>query len=31
MKDRYTSVSYGNYFISLLEQDLLSESENINL
>ena len=30
MKDRYTSVSYGNYFISLLEQDLLSESENIN-
>lgn len=25
-KDRYTSVSYGNYFASLLEQDLLSES-----
>ncbi|MFZ2992507.1 MAG: hypothetical protein WA061_02215 [Microgenomates group bacterium] len=26
-KDRYTSVSYGNYFISILEQDLLKESE----
>lgn len=25
-KDRYTSVSYGNYFASLLEQDLLSDS-----
>lgn len=25
-KDRYTSVSYGNYFISLLESDLLSDS-----
>ena len=25
-KDRYTSVSYGNYFISLLEQDLLKEN-----
>lgn len=25
-KDRYTSVSYGNYFISLLEADLLSDS-----
>lgn len=24
-KDRYTSVSYGSYFASLLEQDLLSE------
>ena len=24
-KDRYTSVSYGNYFASLLEQDLLSD------
>lgn len=25
-KDRYTSVSYGNYFISLLETDLFSDS-----
>lgn len=25
-KDRYTSVSYGNYFIELLEQDLFSDS-----
>ena len=25
-KDRYTSVSYGNYFISLLEADLFSDS-----
>ncbi len=25
-KDRYTSVSYGNYFISLLEQDLFSDN-----
>lgn len=25
-KDRYTSVSYGNYFISLLESDLFSDS-----
>lgn len=25
-KDRYTSVSYGNYFASLLEQDLLSDN-----
>lgn len=24
-KDRYTSVSYGNYFASLLEQDLFSD------
>lgn len=27
-KDRYTSVSYGDYFISLLERDLLSDEEN---
>lgn len=27
-KDRYTSVSYGNYFASLLEQDLLTEKSN---
>ncbi len=26
-KDRYTSISYGNYFISLLERDLLSQVE----
>lgn len=26
-KDRYTSISYGNYFISLLERDLLSQIE----
>ncbi len=25
-KDRYTSVSYGNYFISMLENDLFSDS-----
>jgi hypothetical protein len=25
-KDRYTSISYGSYFASLLEQDLLSDS-----
>ena len=25
-KDRYTSLAYGNYFIELLEQDLLSDS-----
>ena len=25
-KDRYTSCSYGNYFASLLEQDLLSDN-----
>lgn len=30
-KDRYTSVSYGSYFASLLEQDLLSESEELDL
>lgn len=29
-KDRYTSVSYGNYFISLLEQDLLSEEDELS-
>lgn len=27
-KDRYTSCSYGSYFASLLEQDLLSENED---
>ena len=27
-KDRYTAVSYGNYFASLLENDLISEDEN---
>ena len=27
-KDRYTSASYGNYFASLLEQDLLKEKDN---
>jgi hypothetical protein len=27
-KDRYTSVSYGDYFISLLERDLLSEDDD---
>lgn len=27
-KDRYTSISYGNYFISLLEQDLASSNDN---
>ena len=26
-KDRYTSVSYGSYFASLLEQDLISTNE----
>lgn len=29
-KDRYTSVSYGDYFISLLEKDLLSDEEDIS-
>lgn len=29
-KDRYSSLSYGNYFASLLEQDLLSEDDNYN-
>ena len=24
-KDRYTSVSYGNYFASLLDKDLIKE------
>lgn len=27
-KDRYTSVSYGNYFAGLLEQDLLSDNSD---
>ena len=27
-KDRYTSVSYGSYFASLLEQDLLSQEDD---
>ena len=27
-KDRYTSVSYGNYFIELLEKDLFSDSSD---
>lgn len=27
-KDRYTSVSYGNWFASLLEQDLLSDTSD---
>lgn len=27
-KDRYTAVSYGNYFASLLENDLTSDGEN---
>ena len=27
-KDRYTSLSYGNYFIELLEQDLFSGSKS---
>ena len=27
-KDRYTSISYGNYFASLLEQDLSSSADN---
>ena len=26
-KDRYTSVSYGSYFASLLEKDLVSNDE----
>ena len=30
-KDRYTSCSYGGYFISLLEQDLLKEKEEDDL
>lgn len=27
-KDRFTSVSYGNYYIALLEQDLLSDNSD---
>ena len=27
-KDRYTSVSYGNHFATLLEQDLLSDNSD---
>ena len=27
-KDRYTSLSYGNWFASLLEQDLLSDTSD---
>lgn len=30
-KDRYTSVSYGNYFADLLEQDLLSEGSQSSI
>ena len=26
-KDRYTSLSYGNYFVEMLEQDMLSDNE----
>lgn len=29
-KDRYTSVSYGNYFISLLEKDLLKQKDDFD-
>ena len=29
-KDRYTSISYGSYFASLLEQELLKEHEEFN-
>lgn len=29
-KDRYTSVSYGNYFASILERDLLKEKTKFN-
>jgi hypothetical protein len=29
-KDRYSSVSYGNYFVSLLDQDLLQEDDGGN-
>lgn len=29
-KDRYTSCSYGSYFIDQLEHDLLSKSNNTN-
>lgn len=27
-KDRYTAVSYGNYFASLLENDLVSDNDS---
>jgi hypothetical protein len=27
-KDRYTSLSYGNYFVSLLDRDLLKNGRN---
>ena len=27
-KDRYVSLAYGNYFISLLEQELLSDKDS---
>jgi hypothetical protein len=27
-KDRYTSLSYGNYYVSLLDLELLKETEN---
>ncbi|MFW5890979.1 MAG: hypothetical protein ACOCUI_02070 [bacterium] len=30
-KDRYISVSYGNYFATLLERDLLKEKDNSNM
>jgi hypothetical protein len=29
-KDRYTSVSYGNYFASILERDLLKEKKSFD-
>lgn len=29
-KDRYSSLSYGNYFASLLEQDLLSDDDKFD-
>ena len=27
-KDRYTSLAYGNYYISLLEKDLMKKKRN---
>lgn len=30
-KDRYTSVAYGNYFISLLEKDLVKNNHEVDL
>ena len=27
-KDRYTSISYGSYFASLLERDLISQTDS---